>query len=164
MGKGAGIRLLLEGLVASAYLAILLAVAGRDWKTKKIDDRFHLGILALGGIALWLFPEHTAADRLLGAVVVALPMAVLSLRAGGAFGGGDIKLMAASGFLLGWRAVLVAWVCGLAGSGVYGLWALAKGRTSRRGRMALGPFLAAGLMIALFCGDAVASRYLRGGC
>ena len=159
-GYGEAGLLSLRGLLAFAYLAILMAVAGIDWDTRIIYDRFHIAIMVLGAAALWLFPEHGLVDRLIGAAAVSLPMLVLTLCVEGAFGGGDIKLMAASGFLLGWKAIIAAMFLGLISGGLYCVWMLAKGRLSRKDRFAFGPFLAAGLAASFFFGDAAAQWYL----
>ena len=159
-GYGEAGLLSLRGLLAFAYLAILMAVAGIDWDTRIIYDRFHIAIMVLGAAALWLFPEHGFFDRLIGAAAVSLPMLVLTLCVEGAFGGGDIKLMAASGFLLGWKAIIAAMFLGLISGGLYCVWMLAKGRLSRKDRFAFGPFLAAGLAASFFFGDAAAQWYL----
>lgn len=158
--SGRGLLLSPRGLLAFAYLAVLMAVAGIDWDTRVIYDRFHIAIAVLGVAALRLFPEHGLIDRLIGAGAVALPMLGLALCVEGAFGGGDIKLMAASGFLLGWQAILVAMFWGLVSGGVYCVWMMARGRLSRKDRFAFGPFLAAGLAASLFFGDAAAQWYL----
>ena len=159
-GCGASGLLSLRGLLAFAYLGILTMVAYIDWDTRIIYDRFHIVILLLGAAALWLFPEHSPADRLIGAAVVAVPMLALALLIEGAFGGGDIKLMGASGFLLGWRAILAAMFIGLLAGGVYCVCMLAGKKLTRRDAFAFGPFLALGLGIAFFWGDPIAAWYL----
>lgn len=159
-GQGAGGVLSLEGWTAFAYLGILAVMALIDWDTRIIYDRFHIGILLLGIAALRLFPEHGLADRMIGAVAVSLPMLVLACLIEGAFGGGDIKLMAVSGFLLGWRAILAAMFFALVSGGVYCIWMMAGKKLSRKDRFAFGPFLAAGLAAALFWGDKIAAWYL----
>lgn len=45
--------------------------------------------------------EHGLIDRLIGALIVSVPMLLLALAIPGAFGGGDIKLMAVSEHFLG---------------------------------------------------------------
>ena len=45
--------------------------------------------------------------------LVSVPMLLLTLAVPGAFGGGDIKLMAASGFFLGMDAIVCAMMFGL---------------------------------------------------
>ena len=107
-----------------------------------------------------LFPEHTLTDRLLGAIVISAPMLVLALLIDGAFGGGDIKLMAASGWLLGWRAMIPAIFIGILTGGIYCIWMLARGKMTRKDRFAFGPFLAIGLAAACIYGDQMLKWYL----
>ncbi|MCM1134235.1 MAG: prepilin peptidase [Clostridium sp.] len=159
-GYGRWGLLSLRGLIAFAYLGILTIVAFIDWDTRIIYNRFHIGIALLGLAALRFFPEHGLWDRLIGAAVVAAPMLALTLIVEGAFGGGDIKLMSASGFLLGWRAVVAATFIGLFAGGAYCVFMLAKRKLGRKDSFAFGPFLAFGLGIALFWGDKLADRCL----
>lgn len=55
-------------------------------------------VLALVGVDNTIWYDH-----LIGAVIVAVPFALLALF--GAMGGGDVQLMAASGLLLGWNII-----------------------------------------------------------
>ena len=87
-------------------------------------------------------------------------MLLLAFAVNGAFGGGDIKLMAAGGFFLGWRSILVAMLIGLVTGAVYCVFMLWKGRMARKDSFAFGPFLAAGLTVALCWGDMLADWYL----
>ncbi len=150
----------LRGWIAFLYMGILTVVALIDWNTKIIYDRFHIFIILLGIAAMGLFPEHTLTDRLLGAIVISAPMLVLALLIDGAFGGGDIKLMAASGWLLGWRAMIPAIFIGILTGGIYCIWMLARGKMTRKDRFAFGPFLAIGLAAACIYGDQMLKWYL----
>ena len=69
----------LEGAVVFCYLGILLAVALIDWETQMIYNRFHILILLLAVVQWVLVPEHGLPDRLLGAVIVSVPMLALTL-------------------------------------------------------------------------------------
>ncbi len=159
-GYGTWGLLSLKGSFAFLYLGILTMVAFIDWDTRIIYNRFHIMIGLLGLTALWLFPGHGIWDRLIGAAAVSVPMLLLALAIEGAFGGGDIKLMAVSGFLLGWKAVLAAMFIGLLAAGVYCVWMLAGKKLSRKDAFAFGPFLALGLGIAFFWGDLLVLWYL----
>lgn len=159
-GSGESGFLSWRGLIAFIYMGILTVVAFIDWNTKIIYDRFHIFILLLGTAAIWLFPEHTLTDRLIGAAIISAPMLLLSLLIPGAFGGGDIKLMAASGWLLGFRAMIPAIFIGILTGGMYCIWMLARGKMTRKDRFAFGPFLAIGLAAACICGDQMLEWYL----
>lgn len=149
-----------KGLLAFVYLGILTMVAFIDWDTRIIYNRFHIGIVLLGIASVWLFPEHTLTDRLIGALMISFPMLILTFIVEGAFGGGDIKLMATSGFLLGRRGITAAMFIGLLAGGAYCVWMLARKKLTRKDSIAFGPFLALGLGIGFFCGDELAAWYL----
>ena len=151
----------LRGAVVFAYLGILLVVALIDRDTQMIYDRFHVFILVLAVMAFWIFPEHGMGSRLLGAVIISVPMLVLALLIPGAFGGGDIKLMAVSGLFLGAAATVCAMFIGLLTGGAYGLIMLTSGKLKKTDHFAFGPFLAIGLAVAVFAGDSIARWYLR---
>ena len=83
-------------------------------------------------------------------------MLILALVKEGAFGGGDIKLMAAGGFFLGWRASLAAAWIGLTAAALYCVVLMLKRRLTFKDTIAFGPFLALGLGIASLWGDELA--------
>ena len=151
----------MPGLIVFIYLGIVFVIALIDWDTQLIYDRFHMMILVLGIFSVWLFPEHGIADRLIGALVISVPMLVLALAILGAFGGGDIKLMAASGLFLGTAATVCAMFLGLLTGGAYAVWMLKNGKLEKKDHFAFGPFLAAGLAVAALWGDNIAAWYLR---
>jgi len=150
----------LRGGLVFIFLAVLMIVAGIDWDTRMIYDRFHVIIGVLGLAAVWLFPEITLKSRLIGIVVISVPMLVLALVIPGAFGGGDIKLMAACGWLLGWKASVFAMFVGLLTAGIYCGIMLATGKLKRKDHFAFGPFLAVGLAVAAFFGEWAGNWYL----
>ena len=159
-GSGETGFLSLRGWIGFIYMGILTVVAFIDWNTKIIYDRFHIFIVLLGIAAIWVFPEHGIKEKLLGAVIVSVPMLVLALLIEGAFGGGDIKLMAASGWLLGFQAMIPAIFRGIFSGGSYCIWMLARGKMSRKDRFAFGPFLAIGLAISCLFGEQILMWYL----
>ena len=79
-------------------------------------------------------------------------MFVLALLIPGAFGGGDIKLMAVSGLFLGTASIVCAMFFGLLTGGAYGAVMLKSGKLGRKDHFAFGPFLAFGLASAAFYG------------
>lgn len=112
----------------------------------------HLGILGSfvgcvsGGVGFYLV-------ALLGETVFRKP----------ALGGGDIKLMAMIGALLGWKGVILTTFAGsLIGSLAGFMLIMAKGKTWGS-RLPFGPFLAAGAVISLFWGQDVLTWYLYAG-
>jgi len=74
-----------------------------------------------------------------------------------AIGGGDIKLMAAAGLLIGWKKILLAMFLGcLIGSIVH----TARMKIAKADRvLALGPYLSAGIFLATLWGEKMINWY-----
>ena len=147
-----------KAILAFGFLFLLTATALIDADTMEIPDGFSIGIALLGGIAFFIFPEIDGKERLIGAVVVSLPL-FLTLLIPGAFGGGDIKLTAAAGLFLGWKLVLIALMLAILSGGGYGAYLLAKKKLGRKDHFAFGPFLCAGMGISLLWGEALLAWY-----
>lgn len=129
---------------AGLFLLLLLAVSFCDIRSREIPDSLQLSIAAL--TILCFTPEN-----LLG-ILGALPYLVAALFFGGAdgIGGGDIKLAAATGMVLGLPASILASLIGLFLFLLFGV--AYRAVRKRKGRLALplGPFLAAGTITAYF--------------
>ena len=93
-------------------------------------------------------------------MIISVPMLLLALIIPGAFGGGDIKLMAAPGFFLGTGPVVCAMFFGLLTGGGYGAAMLLGKKLEKKDHFAFGPFLAFGLALAVFFGDQIVNWYL----
>lgn len=151
---------MLRGLAVFAFLGVLYAVALIDGDTMEIPNGLVIAAGILGLIACLLFPEPALWERAVGVLSVSLPLLLISLAVEGAFGGGDIKLMAACGLFLGWKLNLVALFFALMGGGAYGVYLLAAKKKGRKDHFAFGPFLCAGAALSLFLGERVLSWYL----
>jgi prepilin signal peptidase PulO-like enzyme (type II secretory pathway) len=72
-----------------------------------------------------------------------------------AFGGGDIKLMAAAGLYLGWKYTVAGVAVGLFAAGLYGIYLLIRKKAGPKSKLKLAPFLAYGLAAATLFGDLI---------
>lgn len=147
-------------IIKLAYIIILLLAARTDYHTRMIYDKIHISILLLSIAQMILIPEYRIIDRLIGAMIIAGPMLILTIMIPGAFGGGDIKLMAVSGFFLGIKSIVCAMVLGIVAGSIYGIVMLGSRKISKKDCFAFGPFLAVGLIIATFAGNQIVSWYL----
>ena len=99
-------------------------------------------------------------DGALGALAGAGIFLFLLLVWPGAFGGGDVKFLAAGGIFLGPEGVVVAFASSVLLAGVF---CVVRCRDSRRGgreEIPFGPFLAAGMGIACWWGEALWRWYV----
>lgn len=132
--------------ITVVYLMILCRIAYADWKYQIIEPWTHIGILTLACMEMLFRVGVSVQERYLGAVVIAVPMLVLTFMLKGGFGGGDIKLMAVSGFLNGVKVITYAGMLGIILSGIYVSMMLAAGKMGRKDSFALGPFLVMGII------------------
>ncbi|HBT95023.1 MAG TPA: hypothetical protein DEB24_02450 [Coriobacteriia bacterium] len=138
-------------MLLSFLIAVLLAVITiTDFKTRTIPDILNLSLFLCGISVACLTPEVPVTDRLIGSVCVSVPLLLLTMVLPEAFGGGDIKLMAAAGFLLGWESTITAACIGIVLAGIYGSSLLITGKKTARDHFAFGPALCVGIAIALF--------------
>ena len=132
--------------ITVVYVMILCRIAYADWKYQIIEPWTHIGILTLACMEMLFRVGVSVQERCLGAVVIAVPMLVLTVMLKGGFGGGDIKLMAVSGFLNGVKVITYAGMLGIILSGIYVSMMLAAGKMGRKDSFALGPFLVMGIV------------------
>lgn len=156
----------IESFIFCFALSALLALAVIDFRTYIIPIGFNVFILGLALIRiiyLLLVEGETFGNivpYMIGLFAVSVPLGILwFITKGKAIGGGDIKLMGAAGLLLGWKSILLAFVLGcMIGSVIH----LIRMKVSKAGRvLAMGPYLAAGIAIAILWGEQVIRWYVN---
>lgn len=141
----------------------LLYIGAVDWNTQYIPVELNIVIFLLGLIQLCLGPERWL-EQVIGLFTVSLFLLLVNLvgikiwNGNHVVGGGDIKLMAAAGLLLGWKLNIVAFMLGCIGGSIIHLIIMKIGKGERR--LAFGPYLAMGIYIAMICGEQLMSWYL----
>ncbi|MDR1067829.1 MAG: A24 family peptidase [Clostridiales Family XIII bacterium] len=136
-------------VLSLVVLAALTAISVVDIRKRRIPDLLNLALLVCGVAALWIVPSADIVSRLIGLFCVSVPLFIFAVAVKHSFGMGDVKLMAAAGFLLGWQHVLTAFAIGTILGGVYGAVMLILRKKSRTDSFAFGPCLAAGIFAAL---------------
>ena len=131
-------------------VGILLVISIIDFKIKIIPNQLNVLLLISGIWSSFVFQEVTFRSRFLGMFSVSIPMLILAVLCSGGLGGGDIKLMAASGMLLGIKWNVFAACTGLFLGGLYGFFLLITRRAERKDCFALGPFLCIGIATVFF--------------
>ena len=152
----------------SAIMLFFLAVV--DWNTQYIPLECNIIILICGLIHLFADFSNWG-DYLIGLIAVSgflflvdrIATPILAKRYQGeemdsVIGDGDIKLMAATGLLLGWKLNFLALGIGcITGSVIHLIRMKIKGSNAR---LALGPYLSLGVYITMICGEQLVSWYL----
>ena len=141
-------------LMASALLTLSLI----DWRTYEIPLPINGVLFVLGIVATGLDSAHIL-SHVIGALCVSFVLELIFIISGGrAIGGGDVKLMAACGLILGWKRIILAFVLGcIIGSVVH----LIRIRVSGAGHMlAMGPYLSVGIFLAALWGEQWINWYM----
>ncbi|HSX02372.1 MAG TPA: prepilin peptidase [Candidatus Saccharimonadia bacterium] len=151
-----------------AILTMLIILAVYDLRWMLLPDKVMLPTIALGAVyvaaaALLHHSWWMAAGPLMAAVVAGGTFyALVAFSRGRAMGGGDIKLAFVMGLLLGLRGTAVALLIAFNTAAIFGLVLIATRRRRLRGtRIAFGPFLVAGTIVAFWWGHALVEWYLR---
>lgn len=149
-----------QALVVFVTACILLVIAFIDIDTMEIPNGLVAAILVLAVLSLVCFREIGWLSGLIGFFVISLPMLLMDLIIKDSFGGGDIKLCAACGLMLGWQQMLAAALIALITGGIFGAFLLISKKKGRKEHFAFGPFLSLGILIALFAGNFLIESYL----
>ncbi len=147
--------------IAFAAAALLLTIAFIDKDTMEIPNILVLLLLVPAILMLFFSPETTLLSHLIGLVVISLPMFLLTLAIPDCFGGGDIKLMAVCGLMLGWQGALLATFIALLWGGIYGIYLLRLNKENRKAHFAFGPCLCLGVFISLLYAKDLIGWYLH---
>ena len=147
------------------FIAVLLVITFID-----IDHQIIPDILSVTGIPLFfalgfLIPAIAWQDALIGILAgggilyaVAAGYQLLTGRDG--MGGGDIKLLAMIGALIGWQGILFTIFFSSVSGTLIGLLLTMPAGRSMKSRLPFGPFLAAGAVAYVFFGPEVIHWYL----
>lgn len=149
----------LDTLLCSLVASILLAISVIDIRTLEIPAELNWAIFGLGLFRALFVDRGNFEEHFLGLFVLTMPLiVVLVITDGQGFGGGDVKLMGTAGLFLGWQFVLFAFVIGsFAGSIIH------KARMHFQGvsnQLALGPYLAFGIVLTMLFGYEMVELYI----
>ncbi len=149
----------LATLLAMLLGSLCLIIAMIDIDTMEILDRFHVFILVLAFIHIGFISSLSYFDHALGFFILSVPLYLLALLTNG-IGGGDIKLVAVSGLLLGYPGMLVAFFIAAVSGGLVAVYLLLRKLETRGSLIAFGPYLCLGIFIAYVYGAELIAWYL----
>ena len=148
----------LNGVLYCLMTSALIVIAVIDERTYQIPVSQNL-FLGLLGIIMTVYDFRHILSHIIGAVIVSLFLyGLYYFSSGKAIGGGDIKLMAYAGLLLGAKNIILAFILAcILGSIIHTI----RMKVSKRNNLlALGPYLSAGIFIAALWGSRFWTWYL----
>ena len=158
--------LTIETLIYYVFIAALLVVTFIDLDHRIIPDVITLPGIPICFAASFALPAITYKDALLGILVgggslflVAWVYTLLTKKEG--MGGGDIKLLAMMGAIVGWQGVLFTiFVASLVGT-LAGFAVMLQSRKGMKLAVPFGPFLSIGSITYIFFGTELVTWYLN---
>lgn len=151
----------LEALIFSWSLVVCSFI---DFDHMILPDEFTLSGIVIGLLGAALNPERNLVEALIGVFIgggflwfMAIVYYQLTKKDG--LGGGDIKLLAWIGAILGWKAIpFVITTSAILGSFV-GIYFALRSKQGLKTAIPFGPYLAAASLIFLFGGQTLAQAY-----
>ena len=151
--NGMNLVSILYCLMASALLALSVI----DFRTYEIPFGFNVFIGVLGLIRIFTDLDNWS-EYVIGFFAVSVLLEIILVASKGrAIGGGDVKLMAAAGLLVGWKLIILAFFIGcILGSVIH----IIRMKVSHAEHvLAMGPYLSAGVLISALWGTQFINWY-----
>lgn len=148
----------IDSLLFCLLFSALIVLSMIDFKTYEIPLGVNVFILALGVVHLILNYTNWL-EYLIGFLCVSGFLYIVYIATKGrGIGGGDIKLMAVAGLLIGWKLIIFAFAVGcIVGSVIH----IIRMKVSGEGKvLAMGPYLSIGIAIAILWGEKFIEWYM----
>lgn len=149
----------LTSVLYCLIISLLITISIIDLKHKIIPDSLNIagGIL---GIIFIILEKTIITDSLIGAGI-GLGFFLLIALITNAMGGGDIKLMAALGFIFGVKGVLFITLFSFVTGAVISLFLLITKVKSRKDEIPFGPFISLSALMYIYFGNEIINWYLN---
>lgn len=153
-------------IIYALALSTLICVYCIDLEHKIIPDRFHVIILCLAFASLFFDKDYDLVSHLLGGIIFFFAFYLIGLgfeKAMGreALGGGDIKLVGAVGFLIGWERMLLSILVATIPAAIIMVVAeRISNKTGKSREFPFAPFLVIGFAFSIFFGKGLIDWYL----
>ncbi len=161
-----GLTLKLVGYMI--VMSALIVVSWVDFEHQIIPDSMWIAIF-VGGLFIvgdslmnGTFTKDWIISKVIGLFLVSGIFFIIAfVTQGRAMGGGDIKLMAAVGFVLGWKAVLISLFMGALLGVLFSVVRKLVSKKEMKGVIPFGPFLAMGSAACAFVGEWIFDSYFE---
>ncbi len=150
----------LHTLAVLLFISLLVCVTMTDFDTMEIPNGYIIALIIPAVASIFTDPDVKILSRVIGFFALSVPIFLLCLIIPGAFGGGDIKLLAAIGFFLGWKLLLCGMFIALIIGSVAGLCLKYAKKIKKKEHIPFGPYICIGMYISMFYGEKLIGAYL----
>lgn len=140
----------LNGILTCLVASVLLLISIVDYHFYRIPNRFNFYLFSLG-ILYSIIEYRNWNEHVAGMFYVSSFLCILFLVSQGRFmGGGDVKMMASCGLIVGKELIFAGFYIGCVAAVLHYLFRIARGK--KEGKIAMGPYLSIGVFITLLGG------------
>lgn len=147
------------GLLYCFFASALLVLSVIDFKTYEIPGGINVFIGLIAVFRVMLDMKHIGFYLLGFCCVSSFLLIIFLVSKGKGIGGGDIKLMAVSGLLLGYQQIVLAFIFGCILGSILHLLRMILSDKDRV--LAFGPYLSMGILLSILYGNQIAAWYLN---
>ncbi|WP_416825538.1 prepilin peptidase [Ectobacillus polymachus] len=149
-----------EVLVGWTLVSLLIIIVVSDLTYMLIPNSILLFFFGIFAIERFFIPLHPWWNSISGACIAFILLFLIAVISKGGMGGGDVKLFAVLGFVLGGKLVILAFLLSAFFGTVFGLLGLMTGRLKRNKPMPFGPYIMMGTLVAYFFGNRMIQYYI----
>lgn len=131
-----------------------------------LPDVFTISGIVIGLIGSYFNPQREVIDSIIGILLGggflwAIAYFYFLIRKEEGMGGGDIKLLAWIGAVLGWKAIPFVILSASVIGSLFGIFAALRSQKGMKTAIPFGPYLALGAVLFIFGGESLALWYLQ---
>jgi leader peptidase (prepilin peptidase) / N-methyltransferase len=149
----------LELIVALTLISLFSIITVSDIKYMIIPDKVLLFFAALFIVERLFVPLSPWWGSLTGAALGFTLLLFIAIVSRGGMGGGDIKLFALIGFVLGVKGLLLSFFLATLLGAVVGILGMLLGKFKKGEAIAFGPYICLGTILAYFFGEKIIQWY-----
>ncbi|WLR50084.1 prepilin peptidase [Bacillus tianshenii] len=148
-----------ELIISLLFISLLIIITVSDLAYMIIPNKVLLVFGILFALLRVFIPIGSIVNAYIGSVVGFGLLLFIAIISRGGMGGGDVKLFAVLGLVLGWKLVLLAFFFATFLGMIYGIIGLLTGIVKRGEPIPFGPHIALGALMAYFIGESVLRAY-----
>ncbi|TFH63897.1 prepilin peptidase [Peribacillus frigoritolerans] len=149
-----------ELLVGWILISLFMIIFVTDVAYMLIPDKILLFFIVIFIVLRFSFPLMPWWDSIVGAAVGFSLLLSIAVVSKGGMGGGDIKLFAVIGFVLGMKMVLLSLLFACFYGALLGITGLLTGILKKKTLIPFGPYIVFGTLTAYFWGDSLLHWYV----
>lgn len=150
-----------ELIITFTLISLFMIISVSDLAYMLILDKVLLVFAGIFLVERLIIPLTPWWDSLLGAAIGFGLLLLIAIISKGGMGGGDIKLFALIGFVVGTKTLLLAFFFSTLLGAVIGLIGMVVGLVKKGKAIPFGPFIAAGTLIAYYYGETLSALYFN---